>query len=109
CSRAAGTSSPPDPIPFRAVLGRDVDPEEAARYHAAGWWGNLTVSACVSSHASNLPDGTAFVTPAGRTTWADYHRDADRVAGALAAAGVQAGDRVAVVLPDGPDVHAVFV
>jgi len=91
------------------VLGRDVDLDQAARYHAAGWWGNLTVSACVSSHASNLPGATAFVTPAGRTTWADYDRDAERVAGALGAAGVEAGDRVAVVLPDGPDVHAVFV
>jgi acyl-CoA synthetase len=91
------------------VLGRDVDLEEAARYHAVGWWGNLTVSACISSHASTRGDAPAFVTPTHRTSWADYDGAADRVAGALVEAGVTAGDRVAVVLPDGPGVHAVFV
>ena len=91
------------------MLGQDVDPAEAARHHAAGWWGNLTVSACVASHAVTRGDAAAFVTPEGSTTWSEYDTAADRVAGALQRAGVAAGDRVAVVLPDGPGVHAVFV
>jgi len=91
------------------VGGADVDPGDAARYHAAGWWGNLTVSDLVSSHAVTRGHAYAFVTPEGATTWSEYDRAADHVAGALAAAGVRRGDRVAVVLPDGPEVHAVFV
>jgi len=86
------------------VGAADVD-----RYHAAGWWGNLTVSDLVSSHAVTRGDAHAFVTPADVTTWADYDRAADRVAGALLAAGVRPADRVAVVLPDGAEVHEVFV
>ncbi len=88
---------------------RTVDPEDAARYHAAGWWGDLTLSDLVTTHARERPGADAFVTPAERATWADYDRDADLVAGALRAAGVRRGDRVAVVLPDGPFVHAAFV
>ena len=42
-------------------------------------------------------------------TWAEYDDGADRVSGELAAAGIERGDRVAVVMPDGPGVHAVFV
>jgi acyl-CoA synthetase len=91
------------------VPGRQVDARDAAAYHAAGWWANLTVSACVAAHASSRPGASAFVTPTQRTSWADYDDAAARVAGALQAEGVQPGERVAVVLPDGPEVHAVFV
>jgi len=42
-------------------------------------------------------------------SWEAYDDAADRVAGFLAAAGVESGDRVAVVMPDGPGVHATFV
>jgi acyl-CoA synthetase len=42
-------------------------------------------------------------------TWADYHESADRVSTHLVDAGVERGDRVAVVMPDGPGVHAAFV
>ncbi|HVM65540.1 MAG TPA: class I adenylate-forming enzyme family protein [Acidimicrobiales bacterium] len=91
------------------MRGRTIDPEDAARYHAAGWWGNLTLSDLVSLHARTRPGANAFVTPAERATWADYDRDADLVAGAIRAAGVQRGERVAVLLPDGPFVHAAFV
>ena len=91
------------------VRGREVDQRDAARYHAAGWWGNVTLSACVASHAATRPGASAFVTPTQRTSWADYDEAAARVAGALLGAGVTPGERVAVVLADGPDVHAVFV
>ncbi len=91
------------------MRGRAVDPKDAAQYHAAGWWGNLTLSDVVSLHARTRPSAAAFVMPAERATWADYHRDADLVAGAIRAAGVRRGERVAIVLPDGPFVHIAFV
>ncbi|HZQ58989.1 MAG TPA: class I adenylate-forming enzyme family protein [Acidimicrobiales bacterium] len=91
------------------MRGRAIDPDDAARYHAAGWWGNLILSDVVSLHARTRGDDAAFVTPTERATWADYHRDADRIGGAIRAAGVQRGERVAVLVPDGPFVHAAFL
>jgi acyl-CoA synthetase len=68
---------------------------------------DTTVSACVRIHArSSRP---AFVTAGGTTTWADYDDAADRVAGLLLQAGIERGDRVGIILPDGPGVHAAFV
>jgi len=58
----------------------------------------MTVSDCVAAHASARPGASAFVTPTQRTSWADYDESATRVAGALLGAGVDRGQRVAVIL-----------
>jgi acyl-CoA synthetase len=68
-----------------------------------------TVGACVRSLGRARGERTAFFTSDASVTWADYDAAADRMAGALVGAGVGAGDRVAVVMPDGPGVHATFV
>ena len=44
-----------------------------------------------------------------RHTWAAYDAAADAVAAALAGLGLDRGDRVAVLLPDGFAIHAVMV
>ena len=44
------------------MRGRAIDPGDAARYHAAGWWGNLTLSDLVSLHARTRGPAAAFVT-----------------------------------------------
>ena len=69
----------------------------------------MTLSEAVARHARTQPDGVAFVTDDDRITWREYDRWADRLAGALARRGLSAGDRVAVLLHDGPAVHAAFV
>jgi acyl-CoA synthetase len=51
----------------------------------------------------------AFLTTEGVTSWAAYDDAATRLASHLTAAGVGAGDRVAVLMPDGPAVHGVYV
>jgi acyl-CoA synthetase len=71
--------------------------------------GDLTVGACVRAHAASGGARAAFLTATGTTTWADYDVTADRLSALLADAGVERGDRVAVVMPDGPRVHALFV
>jgi acyl-CoA synthetase len=68
-----------------------------------------TVGALVRAHARAIPDAPAFLTALATVRWADYHRAADAVAARLVDTGVDPGDRVAVVMPDGPDVHAVFI
>src|SRR5690242_12469575 len=68
-----------------------------------------TLAAVVAAHASSRPDATAFVGGDHRMTWAEYDARSDRIAASLAAAGHAPGDRIAVMLPDGPAVHAAFV
>jgi acyl-CoA synthetase len=68
-----------------------------------------TVGACVRTHARTRGSRAAFLTSSRTVSWSDYDASADRVAGALVAAGVNLGDRMAVVMPDGPEVHAIFV
>ena len=54
-------------------------------------------------------DGLAYITPTERFTYRDYDELSTGWAGALLGLGLDAGDRVAVQLPDGPAVHAVFL
>ena len=86
---------------------------------AAGWWGHATPADLIWRNAAEQPDGTAYVTwsrspdpdspgSIDRTSWSGYDRLSDRVAAALLAAGLERGDRAAVILPDGAAVHAAF-
>jgi acyl-CoA synthetase len=68
-----------------------------------------TLAAVVAGHARARPDATAFVGGEHRLTWAEYDARSDRLAAALVAAGYGPGDRVAVMLPDGPAVHTAFL
>lgn len=86
---------------------------------AAGWWGHETPTDLIRRNAAEQPDDSAYITwskdsgegssgSIDRTTWAGYDRLSDRVAAALLAAGLERGDRAAVILPDGAAVHAAF-
>ena len=63
----------------------------------------------VDDHARTRPDALAFVADAARMTWREYARRSDRLARVLLDLGLAAGDRVAVLLPDGPGVHATWI
>lgn len=56
-------------------------------------------------HAAALaePEKRSVVTPQGALTYAQFDRAADRVAAGLAELGVERGDRVALLLPNGLD------
>lgn len=86
-----------------------ANPDEAAEYHARGWWGNDTVGSLVASWQAVNPNGVAFISDGRRYSWNEYHFDADAIARALLAAEPERGERIAVMMPDGPGVHAVFV
>ncbi|CAB4700857.1 unannotated protein [freshwater metagenome] len=83
--------------------------EDAASYHEHGWWGNDTVGSLVASWQAVNPAGVAFIADGRRYTWAEYHVDADDIARAILAGEPEKGERIAVMMPDGPAVHAVFV
>jgi acyl-CoA synthetase len=86
-----------------------ADPDLARQWRAQGWWSDETLQARIDSLAAERPDDPAYITAQARFTWADYARRAGEIAGALATLGLAPGERVAVLLPDGPAVHAAFV
>ncbi len=86
-----------------------ADATEAAEYRANGWWGDETMGTLVRRWATERADAVAFVSGATRFTWAQYDAAADGIARALLAGDPADGGRVAVLMPDGPGVHAAFV
>ena len=86
-----------------------VDPAQARFFREQGWWGDATVSDFVRRHAREQPEKPAYVTPDHQLTYAQLDACADRVAAALVSTGAEPGGRVAVLLPDGPTIHAVFL
>ena len=86
--------------------GRRVDEVTAARYRTAGWWGDETVAGLIDGMARDHP---AFVSGSRRFDYGSYRVASDRLAGALASAGLEPGDRVAVLLPDSATPHVAYV
>ena len=85
-----------------------VDPDTARRLIAAGDGGPAAVTtapnvpAAVREQARRRPDAVAVLTPDGEIGYPELVGRADELARRLSAAGVGAGDRVAVCLPRGP-------
>ena len=68
----------------------------------------MTLSAVVAAHARRDPDGVAFA-GVGARTWREYDADATAVAATLADRFPVRGTRVAVQMPDGGDVHVLYL
>jgi acyl-CoA synthetase len=84
--------------------------EESARYRAAGWWSDLTLSHAVTRNAERSPDRAAYIDHHGSSlTWRQFDHAASALAEQLAGAGIAAGDRVAVWHGDSAAIHALFV
>jgi len=83
--------------------------EEAQKYLEEGWWRRESLAEIISGNAAATPDAHAFIGSDGALTWAQYAAAAAAVEDAVTARGLARGDRVAVVLPDSPIVHAVYV
>lgn len=84
--------------------------EESARYRAAGWWSDLTLSAAVSRNAEQSPDRPAYIDHHGPSlTWHEFDGIATSLAEQLAGAGVSRGDRIAVWHGDSANIHVLLV
>jgi acyl-CoA synthetase len=84
--------------------------EESARYRAAGWWSDSTLSDAARHNADYSPDRCAFADdPGAALTWREFDCSADALAEQLAGVGVQRGDRVAVWHGDSTAIHVLFV
>ncbi|OBF06324.1 class I adenylate-forming enzyme family protein [Mycobacterium sp. 852002-10029_SCH5224772] len=84
--------------------------EDPARFRAAGWWCDTTLSDAVGRNAEQAPDRPAYIDHAGPSlTWHEFDHAATRLAEALAGFGVVRGDRVAVWHRDSAAIHVLFV
>ncbi|MET7422939.1 AMP-binding protein [Dactylosporangium sp. NPDC005555] len=68
-----------------------------------------TLPDTVRRHAAAQPDGVAFVAGDDRLTWAQFDARSSAFAARLADAGLPRGARVGVLLPDGVEVHVVYL
>jgi acyl-CoA synthetase len=84
-------------------------PEDVARYHAEGEWGEETLSDLVARNAAARGGAPALIGDRGSLTWAEYDALGDALAGLLAGAGFEPGAPLAVLLPDGPSVHVAYL
>jgi acyl-CoA synthetase len=84
--------------------------EDSARFHAAGWWSDSTVSDAVRRNAAQWPDRAAYIDqPGAPLSWHEFDSAASSLAEELAGAGVMRGDRVAVWHGDSAAIHVLFV
>jgi acyl-CoA synthetase len=84
--------------------------QDAARYHAAGWWTDSTLSDAVRRNAERAPDRAAYVDHPGATlSWREFDFAASTLAEQLAGIGVARNDRVAVWHGDSAAIHVLFV
>jgi acyl-CoA synthetase len=84
--------------------------EDSARYRAAGWWSDSTLSDAVRRNAEHSPDHCAYADDPGTAlAWREFDDSADALAEQLAGVGVERGDRVAVWHGDSAGIHVLFV
>ncbi|QPM71466.1 class I adenylate-forming enzyme family protein [Mycobacterium avium] len=84
--------------------------EDVARFRAAGWWCDSTLSDAVRRNVQRTPERPAYIDHGGRTfTWHEFDCAASNLAETLAGLGVGPGDRVAVWHGDCAAIHVLFV
>jgi acyl-CoA synthetase len=84
--------------------------EESARYRAAGWWSDMTLSDAVARNAEQFSERLAYVDhPGGSFTWREFDSAATALAEQLAGAGISPGDRIALWHGDSAAIHLLFV
>ena len=89
---------------------RLFSPGQVAEFHARGWWTADTWDSLLRGHAAARPDAEALCDAPDRAsfasgeprrlTWREVDAAVDELAGALLAAGTEAGDVVGIQLPN---------
>lgn len=101
-----------------AVPSPTFTAEDAARYRAAGWWADGTLSDAVRHHGELGPDRAAYIDanidqldarPDEIITWREFDAAASALANQLAGAPVARNDRLAVWHGDCAALHLLFV
>ena len=83
------------------------NPGRARAFYRAGWWREDTLYALLLANVQARPDRPALRDSARRLTWRELHHWVEAIAADLHAAGLRAGDRVSVWLPNRIETIAV--
>lgn len=86
-----------------------LDRTDASSYTGAGDEQGTTLVDRVRHWRSVRPQGLAFAGEHVRLSWVDYDEMSTRLAELLVTTGLQPGDRLATLLPDGPEVHVAWL
>jgi acyl-CoA synthetase len=81
----------------------------SAHPHTAANTPLITLAQLVASYARSKPAAPAFISGEQILNWQQYDELSTRLAGLLLDLNLPKGDRVAVWLPDGADLHTVFL
>ena len=84
---------------LKTVHDRYTDPEIAS-YYDAGFWQSTSFNALVAERVAERPDSTFVFDTTTTLTYAEFGERALRLAVGLKRAGLAAGDRIAVQLPN---------
>ncbi len=85
------------------------DPAAARRHYEDGVWRNETLYALLRHHAEARPNAFALRDAARRLTWAELVRWTDAFGADLHEAGLRAGERVSVWLPNRAETVVAFL
>jgi acyl-CoA synthetase len=81
-----------------------------AEYTAAGFWDDESIAARVAGHARARPQAIAFRGDHELTlSWQEYDELSSRLAAALIGLGLDRGEPLGILLPDGPTTHLAYV
>ena len=84
--------------------------QDLARFRAAGWWSDSTLSDAVRRNAEQSPERVAYADHPGMSlTWSEFDYAANALAGQLTGVGPGRGDRVGVWHGDSAAIHVLFV
>lgn len=92
---------------LRSVLR--FDEAQAVEFVARGWWREDTLSQWLARHALERPAAPALVHTGAVVSWKALAERVERFAAGLRAAGVSAGDVVAVQLPNIPEFVVAYL
>ncbi|MCC6531983.1 MAG: acyl--CoA ligase [Burkholderiales bacterium] len=85
------------------------DPQIARGYYAKGWWREDTLYSLLKRHARERPRDYALRDSQRRLSWGQLLHWVDALAAELHAAGVKAGQRVSVWLPNRTEAVVIFL
>jgi len=85
-------------------------PEVIDEHTRNGFWDDESIAERIAVHAATQPNGIAFAGDDDLSlTWREYHEMSTSLAAALAQIGLDRGDPLGILLPDGPTAHLVYV
>ncbi|HUP71755.1 MAG TPA: long-chain fatty acid--CoA ligase [Acidimicrobiales bacterium] len=85
-------------------------PEVIAEHTRNGYWDDESIAERIATHAATQPDAIAFAGDESLSvTWREYDEISTGLAAAFSPIGLDRGDPLGILLPDGPTAHVTYV